>query len=100
MRNPGGYAVIESPDPQRVNFDRLRCEEIPRGRYEVDTFTCNHCNRVIHVKSKASPDEFGSMCRGCMKMVCPKCADGPCTPFMKKLEMAFERNRRLKEYGV
>lgn len=99
MRNPGGYAVISSPDGGVVNFDRLRCEAIPKGKYEADTFTCCHCNRIIHVKAKASPDEFGSMCRNCMKMVCPACANGPCVPFMKKLEIAEAREQARRSYG-
>jgi hypothetical protein len=45
-------------------------------------------------------DEVGSMCRNCMKMVCPKCADGPCTPFEKKLEMAEKRGIALRSYGL
>lgn len=100
MRNAGGYAIITSPEPSRVNFDRLRCEALPAGQYESDTFSCVHCNRIIHVKARANPDEFGSMCRSCMKMVCPSCANGPCVPFMKKLEMAEKRDSALRSYGV
>lgn len=100
MRNPGGYAVITSPDGGRVNFDRFRCEELPYGTFEADTFTCCHCNRIMHVKAKAPMDEVGSMCRNCMKMVCPKCADGPCVPFMKKLEEQEKRDRALRSYGL
>lgn len=100
MRNAGGYAIITSPEPTVVNFDRLRCEEIPAGTTERDSFTCVHCNRVVHVKPRASMDEFGSMCRNCMKMVCPHCADGPCVPFEKKLEAAEARDRALRSYGM
>lgn len=100
MRNPGGYATIISPDDQVVNFDKLRCEKIGAGLHETDTFSCVHCNRVVHVKPRANMDEFGSMCRNCMKMTCPACANGPCIPFMKKLEMAEERDRRRREYGI
>lgn len=100
MRNAQGYAVIVSPDPHRVNFDKFRCEEVGAGQFEADTFTCVHCNRIMHVKPKASPDEFGSMCRNCMKMVCPDCANGPCIPFMKKLDEAEKRDRALKSYGL
>lgn len=100
MRNPGGYAVITSPEPTRVNFDRMRCEEISAGTFEADTFTCVHCNRVVHVKPRATMDEFGSMCRNCMKMTCPTCADGPCVPFLKKLEIAESRERTLRSYGL
>lgn len=99
MRNPGGYAIITSPEPTRVNFDRMRCEEISAGTFEADTYSCVHCNRIVHVKPRAPMDEFGSMCRNCMKMVCPTCADGPCVPFMKKLEMAEARERTLRSYG-
>jgi uncharacterized protein CbrC (UPF0167 family) len=99
MRNPGGYAVITSPDPTPVNFDRFRAERISAGTFEADTFTCVHCNRVMHVKPRAPMDEFGSMCRNCMKMVCPRCADGPCVPFEKKLEMWERRSEALRSYG-
>lgn len=98
MRNPGGYAVIIGPDSQRASFDGFRCEEIPAGTFEADTFTCCHCNRVVHVKARAPMDEFGSMCRNCMKMVCPKCADGPCVPFMKKIEMQEQQSYIRRQY--
>lgn len=82
MRNAGGYAVISDPE---------------MGLSEADTFTCCHCNRVTVVKPKSSPDEFGSMCRLCMKMVCAKCAGQGCTPFEKRLEAieAEDRKRRM-----
>ncbi len=100
MRNPGGYAAITSPTPQAVHFDRLRCELIGGGTYECDTFTCMHCGKVVHVRPKANPDEFGSMCRHCMKMVCPTCASGPCVPWLEKLERAERKQEALRSYGV
>lgn len=100
MRNPGGYTFITSPEGVTINFDRFRCEKLPQGVFEADTFTCIHCNRVMHVKPKANMDEFGSMCRNCMKMVCPTCANGSCTPFMKKLEEIERRDRALRSYGL
>jgi len=100
MRNPGGYAVIISPDGSVVSFDKFRCEEVHAGTFEADTFSCVHCNRIIHVKAHASMDEFGSMCRNCMKMTCPTCADGPCVPFMKKLEEAEKRDIARRSYGI
>lgn len=100
MRNPGGYVTIISPDPAPANFDGIRCEEIRAGLFEADTFTCVHCNRIVHVKPRVSMDEFGSMCRNCMKMVCPTCADGPCVPFMKKLEEAEKREIARRSYGI
>jgi len=91
MRNPGGYSLIVSADEQRANFDGFRCETIGR-QHEADTFTCWHCNRIVHVRARANPDEFGSMCRNCMKMVCPTCADKGCVPFLKKLEQAEKKD--------
>ena len=92
MRNAGGYALITSPDSHRVNFDGFRCEDV-QAQHEADTFTCWHCNRVVHVRPRAPLDEFGSMCRNCMKMVCPTCANGGCTPFLKKLEESEKRDQ-------
>jgi hypothetical protein len=100
LRNPGGYAVITSPEQARVNFDKFRCDEISAGITEVDTFTCFHCAKVMHVKTKAPMDDVGSMCRNCMKMVCPRCASGPCVPFLKKLELEEKRFQALRSYGL
>ena len=99
MRRPQGYARIIGGSGTVANFDKLRCEEIRTDSFEVDTFSCVHCNRVIHVKPFASMDDFGSMCRNCMKMTCPTCANGPCVPFMKKLEQIEERDRIRRSYG-
>ena len=99
MRKAGGYAMITSPEPTLVNFDRLRCEAIGEGTFECDTYTCEHCNRIIHVKPGAVPEELGSMCRRCMKMVCPGCAPKGCLPWLKQLEMAESRDRALRSYG-
>jgi hypothetical protein len=100
VRNPGGYAVIVSPEPATVNFDRLRCERVGEGTHEADTYTCEHCNRIVHVKPGAIPEELGSMCRNCMKMVCPGCAPKGCFPWLKKLEIAERRDRALRSYGM
>lgn len=100
MRNPGGYAVIVDPEGGQVRFDRFRCEQVGAGTHEADTFTCCHCSIVIHVKPMAKIGEFGAMCRNCMKMMCPACANGPCVPFLKKLEEAEKRDRVLRSYGL
>lgn len=84
MRKPGGYAFIFDPDGIRQ---------------EADTFTCAHCNSVVHVKPKCNPDDLGGMCRLCMKMVCPKCVDLGCSPFEKKLEIMEKRDQALRSYG-
>lgn len=98
MRNPGGVATITSPVVTRVNFDGLRFEEIGIGTFETDSFTCIHCNHVVHVKAKTQGDEY--FCRNCMARICPSCADHPCIPFMKKIEAQEARDRMLRCYGA
>lgn len=68
-------------------------------RQEMDTFTCAHCNHIVHIKPKCNPDELGGNCRLCMKMVCPRCVDLGCTPFEKKLEQMEARDRAIRSYG-
>lgn len=84
MRNAGWYSILSDP---------------VEGVTETDGFTCHHCNKVVAVKPKTNPDDFGSMCRNCMKMVCPGCANLGCTPFEKKLESIEARDRALRSYG-
>lgn len=100
MRNPQGYATIVGADRSVVTFDKFRCEEIRSGTMEVDTFTCIHCNGVRHVKPMSNMDEFGSMCRNCMKMVCPVCANGPCVPFLKKIEQMEQKDYIRRQYDL
>src|SRR5512143_1685512 len=79
MRNPGGYAVKTDPT----------------GIYEWDSFTCFHCQQVVHVPARADPADLGGLCKMCMKLICPKCVNlGGCMPFEKKLE-AYERAHRF-----
>ena|ERR1035437_6957520 len=100
MRRPGGYVQIISPTETVVQFDRFRCEKISAGVYEADTFRCVHCGNQVHVKAMMPMDQFGSMCRNCMKMVCPTCADGPCVPFEKRLDQIEKRSIALRSYGL
>jgi hypothetical protein len=99
MRNPGGYAFITSPVPQRIVLDGMRCEDIAEGVVEIDTFNCFHCSRVVHVRAGEKTNEE-YFCRNCMARICPPCADHPCVPFMKRIEEEEERDRRLRSYGI
>lgn len=87
MRRPQGYATITEPGKNTV---------------EMDTFTCGHCNRIVHVKPFQAPEELGGGCRLCMSPICAACAgQGGCDPFEKKLERmeARDRLRRAAEGG-
>jgi len=66
-----GWAVLVDPG-------------VTHGTQEWDTITCQHCNKMVRLKTK---DDLGGFCRLCMKAICGPCADqGQCTPFEKKLE--------------
>jgi hypothetical protein len=71
MRNAQGYACIVDPD---------------EGIREADTFTCFHCQQIIHVKPKMDPADMGGLCKLCMKLICPRCVGGRCDPFFKRVE--------------
>lgn len=86
MNRPGGYALICDPYAPTV---------------EMDTFTCHHCNSIVHILPKASPDSLGGFCRMCAKMICAPCVDlGSCTPFEKKLESMERHYATLRSYGL
>lgn len=72
---------------------------------EADTFTCAHaandipCQRVIHVPPGKTVQEVAAICHQCLKAICPRCAAARCcTPFMKAVEQAEERDYRRREY--
>jgi len=97
VRNPGGYGQLICDDGTAVARDSY-------GRAvqaEHDTFTCNHCNKVVIVNAGERPEDIGGMCYMCMKLVCPHCVDaGACVPFEKKLEAIERREDALRSYGV
>jgi hypothetical protein len=70
---------------------------------EWDTFTCGHCwPPTIHrVQAGCDPADLGGLCKVCMRLICPKCLGGGCTPFEKKLEAeeASYNARRWMEQG-
>lgn len=83
MRNPSGYATFTT--------DGVITKE-------RDTFTCFHCNRIVHVKPKCDPADLGALCKVCMRLVCPRCSDKGCIPFEKKLERAEARYHARRSY--
>lgn len=84
MRNAGGYAVITGPNGLVE---------------EIDTFTCCHCNGIVHVPARAKPDDFGSWCTLCGKMHCAKEACQTCVPFEKKMERMEGAYHARRSYG-
>jgi hypothetical protein len=85
MRNPGGYAVITEPD--RVT--------------EIDTFSCRHCQHIVHVPPRQDPQKIGGFCYGCGGMVCEQCAGKrTCDPIEAQIERALNSYEARRSYGL
>ena len=69
---------------------------------ERDTFTCAHCQDIIHVHPKARPEDVGGLCKACMGLICPACVTRAqkygCEPFIRKVEQIEHRERMLLSY--
>ena len=88
MRNPQGYAVINdvSADGGLVG--------------EVDTFTCKHCQHIVHVPVRADPATMGGLCRQCMGLICPRCVDKQtCTPWEQSMARMEAREAARRSYA-
>jgi hypothetical protein len=79
MYNAGGYARTDGPD----------------GKEEHDTFTCNHCNRIVHCKN-SKLEALGGVCKLCMRHICVSCINKGCVPFEKKLDLYEKRQAFLR----
>lgn len=95
MRNPHGQAVIFGDiarnDPTVIEGG------VRHSEAEIDTFTCNHCCRVTHVKPLCDPADLGGLCKQCMSLVCLRCyAKGTCTPWEEKM-LRMEARERLRQ---
>lgn len=85
MRRAGGYAFISSPDGIQD---------------EHDTFTCKHCNKIVHVMPKAKPEDLGGLCKVCMGLTCPQCSGLGCRPFEEQLKQWESKQDFLRQSGV
>ncbi len=84
MRRPQGYAVLSAPE--RI--------------VECDTFTCGHCQHIIHIPPRSNPEDLGGLCKVCMRLICPACLPKGCMPFEEKLKKMEARGRALRSYGL
>lgn len=94
MRNPHGYTTIVGDLARKT--PTLVEQGVRHTEKEIDTFTCEHCNRVVHVPARAAPETMGGFCRQCMGLICPKCvAKRTCTPWERAMEKMEARQRLL-----
>ena len=85
MRRPQGYALLTDPE---------------KGIKEADTFSCSHCNRIVHVKPKADPADMGGLCKCCMRLICPACVGKACDVLERKLERQEASYQARRSYGL
>ncbi len=96
MRNPGGYVSISAPDKESQKI--ILNGTVIDSEVECDTYSCGHCNVIVPVKPMCDPADIGGLCKSCMALVCPHCyATGECTPIMKRVEQAEDRQRFLRQ---
>ena len=100
IRNEGGYARIFYNDGNREDKARLNGTQvkIQGSLYESSTFSCFHCNTVVHVPPKSDVN-FVGVCRQCMKPICQECSRKVCLPWEKKMQQAEARYQALRSYG-
>jgi len=92
MRKPQGYATVVGD--LRNGTPTVIDHGIRHTEGEIDTFVCNHCNRVVHVPPRQDAANIGGLCKCCMNLICARCVDkGTCIPFERKLEEAEARQR-------
>jgi len=75
MRNPGGHIIVTSTESGKV-------------LEEVDTFTCNHCQKICRTKAgMTDPTQQHRRCPHCMQLICNRrvCNQG-CAPIEKKID--------------
>lgn len=92
MRRAHGVLTIFDPDPQRSLGQR--------NVVEIDTFTCNHCNRIVKVPPKCEPAEVGGLCYICAQPICPTCVGKGCDPFEEKLKRSEASYHARRSYGM
>ena len=92
MRGTSGYATL---------FDPAFYGGHPK---EADTFTCNHCSRIVHVKPLSPLDDLGGRCGGCDALICTYCLKesltSGCDVFEKKLKRMEARQAAINSYGL
>jgi hypothetical protein len=99
MLREGGYARIFFPEGNKQDVANLGGTRVKLhgSLYEASTFTCHHCNSVVHVPPKADVNYVG-FCRSCMKPICNSCTRKPCIPFAEKLAQIEARAEKGSIY--
>jgi hypothetical protein len=61
----------------------------PNGEYTIKyCSTCAHCQVHTEFSNHKERLEKTDVCRGCMRLICLRCAGKPCLPWEKQCEYA------------
>lgn len=80
-----GYAVTVDPDGKNEQT-------------EEDTFSCGHCNRIVHCKPFKDGSALGARCTCCDKLICLPCVGKGCMPLEKALDLYEKRNEFRRQF--
>ena len=69
-------------------------------KVEHETFTCQHCNKIVLVTHRCRPEDLGGRCTCCGGLICPACTGKGCDHIEKKLERAESKFAALRSYGL
>ena len=103
MRKPGGYVTITTERPTRATFDNgsQHIDIKKEGVFELEAFSCHHCNRIVHVMPKCDPTDLGGHCKVCDRLICQQCyGKGGCDTLEAKLERAEASYHARRSYGL
>lgn len=85
-KRTGGYISIVDP---------------VEGNREYETFTCFHCQHLIHFATRAQLSERSGGCSMCSRVICLPCVEkGSCTPWEKQIEHMENRERFRRQAGL
>ncbi len=83
----GGYMIIRNANDSGKDV-------------EYDTFTCNHCQRIVKIHPMCDPVELGGRCSSCDGLLCQKCASKlNCNHIEKRLEIMERRSALISAMG-
>jgi len=68
------------------------------GTKEQDTFTCVHCNNIVHVAPYLDPASVGGLCRVCGGLICSSCVGKGCDPIEERTKR-IENCKTIEEIG-
>ena len=78
----------------------------PSGVLERDGYTCNHCQRIVHVQPRQRPEDLGGLCKVCDGLICPRCYDNRmrkghvCKTWQAQMDEMEARDRLYRAIGI